>query len=454
MTTQLNLPRTQSPLLAAWIECLLICLGIVLLQACQPVARSSESTDNPATDSIDAIARDFIANGLGLYQHDATTHLYIGPPELKAAADARNASLATVRQTFAQLQRRLASLSSIDADTDRRIRNLQDRIVALDTRARLVGGATLPSFDEETRLVFGIEAPQQDEAHFQALIDELDTLVGGEGPLAERIEAWREQFVIPPDKLETVIGTAMAECRRRTLEHLELPDNERVSLHIATNQPWVGFTFYRGDGHSEIHLNADVPVHIERAIELGCHEGYPGHHVHATLLEAHLIKEKGWIEHSLITLAGPLAVTAEGAASHTVDMVFTQPESLAFERDVLMPLAGLSSDELERYYRYIELVEALNYARNEAARKFLYQGVSREDAIGWLMTYGLETRGTASQRLDFIAALRGYVVTYNEGRRLVREHIERVAGDDREAQWQAFREVILRPILPREMMGQ
>ncbi|MCR9276858.1 MAG: hypothetical protein NXH85_02695 [Pseudomonadaceae bacterium] len=454
MTTQTNQPRSSSVALSAWMQRLLLCLCIVVLQACQPAALSSTSADAAPSDIIDAIAADFVINGLGLYQHDATTHLYIGPPEFKAAADARNASLPEVIGTFAELQRRLSSLSPVDADTDRRIKNLQDRIVALETRAQLVSGETLSSFDEETRLVFGIEVPHQNEAHFQALIDELDTLVEGEGPLAERIEAWREQFVIPPEKLETVISTAMAECRRRTLEHFELPENERVSLHIATNQPWVGFTFYRGDGHSEIHLNADVPVHIERAIELGCHEGYPGHHVHATLLEEHLIKGKGWIEYSLITLAGPLAVITEGAASHTVDMVFTQPESLAFERDVLMPLAGLNSGELERYYRYIELLEALNYARNETARQFLYGGMSREDAIEWLMTYGLETRGTASQRLDFITALRSYVVTYNEGRRLVREHIERVAGNDRDAQWQAFREVILRPILPREMIAE
>lgn len=436
--------RPQASGVAVWV----LTLGLGLLQACQPL---SEAPPAAPVDSIDAVARDFVVNGLGLYQHDATTHLYIGPAELKAQSDARAAPLAEVIETFASLQMRLAALSPQDADTQRRVRNLQDRIKALETRARIVSGEELGSFDEEARLLFGIDVPRYDEAHFLALIDELESLAPGDGPLAERIETWRQQFVIPPSRLDVVIGAAMDECRKRTLEHFDLPDNERVTLHIATDQPWVGFTFYRGNSHSEVHLNADVSVHIERAIELGCHEGYPGHHVHATLLEQELIKDKGWIEYSLITLAGPLAVITEGAASHTVDMVFTPQESLAFERDVLMPLAGLDSAELASYYRYIELIEALNYARNEAARKFLYDGMSREDAIQWLMAHGLETRGTASQRLDFITALRAYVVTYNEGRRLVREHIERVAGDDRDAQWQAFREVILKPLLPRDL---
>lgn len=431
--------------------CVVWLVALTCLAGCQ--SQLSPQPQDPA-DNIDVIARDFVVNGLMLYRHDATTHLYIGPAELKEKADTRGAELPEIIETFGQLQQRLAGLTPNDADTERRIRNLKNRIVALQTRARIVSGEVLSSFDEEVRLVFGIEVPSYDDAHFQALIAELDDLVAGNGPLAERIEAWREQFVIPPEKLEDVIGAAMTECRRRTLAHFELPESERVTLHIARNQPWVGFTFYRGDGHSEIHLNADVPVHIERAIELGCHEGYPGHHVHATLLEEELIKGKGWIEYSLITLAGPFAVITEGAASHTVDMVFTPEESLSFERDVLMPLAGLDSSELERYYRYIELIGALNYARNEAARKFLYDGVSREDAIEWLMAHGLETRGTASQRLDFIAALRSYVVTYNEGRRLVAEHIDRVAGEDRDAQWRAFEEVILKPLLPVDLISE
>lgn len=426
-------------------------LGMAFLLCVMPAASAIE--DAGRSDTIDAVAREFVVLGLLHFRHDTGTHLYIGPEDLKTAADGRGESLSDVRRGMARLRARIAALPEAISDLGaQRRRDLDDRIVAFMARASILLGEPPASFDEETRLLFGVEAPHYDEAHFSALVGELDALLPGSGDLALRAEQFRSQFVIPPDRLESVIGTAMRECRRRTLAQLDLPEGEQVELHIDHDQPWVGFTFYRGSSFSDIHLNADVPVHIERALELGCHEGYPGHHVHASLLEQHLIKERGWVEYSLITLFGPLAVVAEGAASHALDLVFDRQERLIYEREVLMPLAGLDSAELELYYHYIELIEALNYARNEVARKYLYEGMPKDEAIEWLMAYGLETRGTATQRLDFIEAMRSYVITYNVGRRLVREYIERTAGDDSGARWQSYRDILLAPLLPADLL--
>ncbi len=427
-------------------------LGLTLLLGLGSVQALAESS--PARDSIDAIARDFLVLGLQHFRHDPITHLYIGPGEFKVAAEARALPLAEVRQGMQALRLRLTGLRETrEADASRRRLDLDERLNAYITRAGILLGDMPTSFDEETRQLFGVVAPHYDEAHFVELTRQLEELVPGNGDLASRVAEFRERFVIPPDRLQSVIGAAMQECRRRTLAHFALPDKERVELHIDHDKPYVGFTYYRGDRHSDIHLNADVPVHIERAIELGCHEGYPGHHVHATLLEQELVRGRGWIEHSLISLFGPLAVIGEGVASHAEELVFTPDERLAFERDVLMPLAGLDSTDLERYSGYTRLIAELNFARNEAARKFLYDGMAKEDAIEWLMRYGLETRGTASQRLDFIEVWRSYVVTYNVGRKLVREYIHGRAGDDHDAQWRAYREIILKPLSPRDLLN-
>jgi len=408
---------------------------------------------NLERDSLDAIARDFVINGLVHFHHDTMTHLYIGEPELKREADSHSDDLTEVLAKFSVLRQRLEQLPRPSASHERqRQRDLRDRIIAFETRGNILLGNYPATFDEETQQLFGVMAPHLPEAHFTALTEALEELVPGDEPLVQRLETFRKQFILPVDKLEAVIGAAMTECRQRTLAHMALPEDERVTLHITHNQPFVGFTYYRGNSHSEIHLNADVPVHIERAIELGCHEGYPGHHVHATLLEQEIIKTRGWLEYSLVTLFGPLAVIAEGAASHAIDLTFTEAERQQFEREVLLPMAGLSSDHLERYYRYVSLVEELNFARNEAARKFLYDGLAREQVIEWLMTYGLETRATASQRLDFITAWRSYVVTYNIGRVLVRDAIEESAGDDRNSQWQAFKDILLAPKMPADLM--
>lgn len=434
------------------ISVILASLSLSLANGCNASVDTTSQYSTKMQDSMAAIVHDFLVTGLVHFHHDTMTHLYIGDPAIMAEANQRNDSLEDVIRTMEALRQRLSQLPpASDPRAQQRRRDLHDRIIAFETRGNILLGHFPESFDQETQRLFGVIAPHYEEDHFADLTAELEALVPGETPLAERLEAFREQFVIPPEKLETVISAAMAECRRLTLEHIDLPDNERVSLHIARNQPYVGFTYYKGDSHSEIHLNADIPVHIERAIELGCHEGYPGHHVHATLLERDIIKGLGWQEYSLVTLFGPIAVVAEGAASHTIDLVFSEQERFEFERDTLLPLAGLRSARLDDYYRYVKLVEALNFARNEAARRYLYDGANRAETIDWLVTYGLETRATASQRLDFIEAWRSYVVTYNTGRVRVRRYIEELAGDNRERQWDVFETILTTPVLPADM---
>jgi hypothetical protein len=236
------------------------------------------------------------------------------------------------------------------------------------------------------------------------------------------------------------------------LQHFTLPPNERVTLNITSNQHWVGFTEFRGNSHSVIHLNADVPVHIERAIELGCHEGYPGHHAHASMLEEEIINSRGWDEYKLVTLLGPYSVITEGAASFAEHLAFTRSERMAFDRDILLPLAGIDASDIERYYHFVDLVGELNFARNTAASAYLYEGMSRDDAISWLMEYGLETRGTASQRLDFIDAQRAYVVTYNYGKRIVEDYIGEVLNQDPEQAWSQFSEILLTPMMPADLL--
>jgi putative hemolysin len=243
----------------------------------------------------------------------------------------------------------------------------------------------------------------------------------------------------------------MRECRARARLKVALPENEQVTLNLTGGMPWVGFTEYQGDSQSIVHLNHDVPVHIERAIELGCHEGYPGHHVHATLLEREIVKSRGWTEYTYIPMVGPLAVIAEGAASFAMDLAFSREERMAFERDVLLPLAGLEADQLEVYYHYIDLIGELNFARNEVARKYLFEAMPRDAAIEWLMEFGLETAGTAATRLNVIDAQRSYVVTYNYGRTLIADYLESRATIGSDASWDLFLGILTTPLSPVDL---
>mgnify|MGYP002652973632 CR=1 FL=1 len=73
-----------------------------------------------------------------------------------------------------------------------------------------------------------------------------------------------------------------------------------------------------GGAASKIEINADFPIYTERAIDLGCHEGYPGHHVYNALLEQTFVKDRGWVEMSVYPLFSPMSLIAEGSAQDMV----------------------------------------------------------------------------------------------------------------------------------------
>jgi hypothetical protein len=87
---------------------------------------------------------------------------------------------------------------------------------------------------------------------------------------------YKKGFIIPKDRLDAVLKAAMAECRRRTLKYIELPENENLTIEYVTDKPWFAYNWYRGNGCSLIQVNVDLPVYINSAVDLACHEGYPG----------------------------------------------------------------------------------------------------------------------------------------------------------------------------------
>jgi hypothetical protein len=293
-------------------------------------------------------------------------------------------------------------------------------------------------------------APAYGAAHFQQILDRLDKLVPGEGTLPERVEKFRQRFVIPREKLDAVFNAAVAECRRRTAQHIELPAGESFVVEYVTNKSWSGYNWYKGGFHSLIQVNTDLPIFIDRAVDLACHEGYPGHHVYNALLEQHLGRGRGWPEFSVYPLFSPQSLIAEGTANFGIDVAFPGAERTAFERETLYPLAGLDPATAQSYAEVRDLLQQLGYAGNEAARGFLDGKISRQDAEAWLVRYGLMSPERAAQRVRFIEQYRSYVINYNLGQDLVREYIEKRGGtaDHPQQRWDEFAKLISSPRLP------
>jgi hypothetical protein len=412
------------------------------------LALSACGTPEP---DVDELAQEYLFLELSMGLHDAAhVDAYFGPEAYNAAAETEAMSLDDIRLASGDLARRLAAVSAGDnVMLAMRIDGLIARLHALDTRIAINKQEYL-DFDAEALALFGSKAPDYDAAHFQAILDKVNALLPGEGPLAARVEAFNNNFVIPRDRMDAVFTAAMDECRRRTLEHINLPENESFTIEYVSDKPWTGYNWYQGDAQSLIQLNTDFPMYISKAVDLGCHEGYPGHHTFNALLEKNLVEDQGWIEYSLYPLFSPQSLIAEGSGNYGIDLAFPGDERAAFEKEILFPLAGLNTDQADLYYEISALVAQLDFADNEAARDYLNGNMTRDEAAVWVQTYELEREDKSMQRTRFFDAYRSYVINYNHGKSLVTAYVER--GDaDQDERWTRFEKLLSSPMQPKDL---
>jgi hypothetical protein len=440
-------------------------VALACIAACLNAAGCGDEYRMESTPDLDDIATDYVVLELAMGDYD-NNHVdaYYGPENLRQAASDAELSLQQIRNAAIELRGRVAAWPGNRNNRLQlaRINGLAHRLTALSTRVAINEGETLP-FDEESRLLFSVAAPDYDASHFEEILARIDALVPGSGSLSSRVNAFQNRFVIPGDKLAVVFDAAIAECRRRTLEHIKLPQTESFRLEYVTDKPWSGYNWYQGQAQSLIQINTDLPVFVSRAVDLGCHEGYPGHHTFNVLLEQNLVEREGWIEFTLYPLFSPASLIAEGSGNYGIELAFPHDERVQFEKRRLFPLAGLDPDDADRYYALQKLLAQLNYAGNEAARDYLNGDIDRDQAVQWLVDYSLASPERAQQRVDFFDTYRSYVINYNLGTDLVRDWVERATGSDssegqesteavQKRRWQRFERLISTPMLPADLV--
>lgn len=402
--------------------------------------------------SMNPIAEAYVRLVLSVGEHDADyVDAYYGPPEWREEAKREKTPLAALHDKAGSLLHDLHGLARPTADEMAGLRYdyLDKQLSAVRSRIEMLQGKHF-TFDEESRALYDTEAPHYDEKHFQDILARLEGLVPGSGTLAGRIDAYRTRFVIPTARLDSVFKAAIDGCRSRTLQHLSLPESESFTVEYVTGKSWSGYNWYQGNYRSLIQVNTDLPIYIDRAIDLACHEGYPGHHVYNALLEKNLVRDRGWVEFSVYPLFSPQSLIAEGSANFGIDVVFPHDERVIYERAKLFPLAGLDPSGAETYYRILDLVGELSYAGNEAARQYLNGVIDAKQAADWLVKYSLMSPERAAQRVRFIDQYRSYVINYNFGKDLVRQYVEKRGGTaaNPKKRWEEFSRLLSSPRLP------
>ncbi len=438
--------------------------GCVLAAAVFTAGLKHEELRAQATKGspMDTIADQYVKLVLAMGQHDADyVDAYYGPPEWKKEAETSKIDLDAIgsraraltgdlaRQHQAAQAAGASGKSGNDEMSRLRAQYLERQLSALSARVRMLKGERL-SFDEESQALYDAVAPTYPESHFQQILDRLEKRFPGNGPLVERYASYRNAFIIPRDKLDQVFQRAIQACRERTLQHVKLPADEKFTVEYVTNKSWSGYNWYQGGFRSLIQVNTDLPIYVDRAIDLACHEGYPGHHVYNALLEKNLVKDRGWIEYTVYPLFSPQSLIAEGTANFGIEVAFPGTDRADFEKTTIFPVAGLDPSKAAEYYEVQALVDQLSYAGNEAARRYLNKQIDAAEAARWLERYALMQHDRAVQRVRFVDQYRSYVINYNVGKDMVRHYIESRGGTANAPakRWTEFEALLSSPRLP------
>lgn len=393
---------------------------------------------------IDSISTRYITLACELDQHiEGLVDAYFGPPELRQQVANRSPRLPQA------LAADLADLRDEVQASDyppRRKAYLDVQLRALLAMANGLHGQTLP-YTEEVHAYFDIVPEAIPETVFDDAARELNTLLPGRGPVAERMTAWREQFEVPPDVARQMIDRIAAEARTRTLALIGLPDGDEVEFQLVSDKPWSGYNWYLGGARSRIDINTDLPMRANLLLDLVCHEAYPGHHTEHALKERHLYQERGWGEHTIQLINTPECVISEGIATLAAEIIFGEDGATWISQEIY-PLGGIVGDP-EQEQRIAAASRALRAVAGNAALLLHEQGADPETVVQYLMRYSLSTEREARQRMRFISSplWRAYIFTYYVGRDLLGRWLRR---GDRTGR---FRTLLVEQIYPSLVEG-
>ena len=432
-----------------------VLLILATTASCATNPKPMPTTDETASAALGDIAEAYVHLTLEAGEHEpGYVDAYYGPAAWAEQAKAEKRSLPDLRAAADGLIQRAQAVEtgSLTALEIRRKQLLVAQLTAAATRIAMMAGEK-PAFDAEAEGLYALRPVLKPLSDYDPALQRLEAVFPGDGPLWQRVDAFASTTAIAHDRLEQVMHASIAECKRPTLEHIPLPADEKFTLELVTGQPWSGYNWYKGDATSVIQINTDLPVLMSRAVDLGCHEGYPGHHVLNMLLEQRLYRQRGWIEFTVYPLYSPMSLIAEGSANFGIELAFPGEEKLAFERDVLYPLAGLDPELAARDAQLQQARAELAGARLTIARDYLDGRIDRAEAVRLAQKYQLMSPERAQQSIAFVDRYRSYVINYGLGQDLVRAHVD-AAGETAEARWAAMERILSEPTVPADLLGK
>lgn len=367
--------------------------------------------------TLDPFGTEYLRIAFGIERHfPGFIDAYVGPGDLKAAAEMEPVpSLADLHTRCRALHEQLPE----QGYPATRQSYLDKQLTAIEMVLRTLQGDTV-SYRDEVAACFDIDIAMEPESTFAAAIAELEEIVPGRGPLLERVNAWRDQYIIDNATARAGFDLILNETRNRTRDIVELPAGEEIELAFVVDKPWSGYNWYLGNAKSLVEINVDLPLRANAMTDLTAHEGYPGHHTEHSLKDRLLFQERGYAEHAIHLINTPECVISEGIATVAEEQIFPGDTGIVFKSEVLYPAMGVQGDP-EREERIETLFGKLRAVAGNAAMLRHEQGATEADVIDYLMRWELTPKERAERRFRFIddPLWRPYIFTYFAGRDLV-----------------------------------
>jgi hypothetical protein len=429
----------------------MLCLLTLYLIGCE------EDIQDTNVLSLDSLADEYVYLALSLGEHDPYyIDAYLGADSVRQAASKDGLSIDEIQKRLSLLKGDLMQ-ATVEEDDQAELLELRRQRLISHTESALaftekLSGTSL-TFEEEVERLYGHSYQVLDLSEINALIDSVDKMLPGNGSLTERWSQLRNRFRIPNQKIDTLFMKTIGTAREKTLAHINLPQTEQFRVEYVQDQPWSAYNWYKGSYYSLIQVNTDTEIFIDRPVDLAAHEGYPGHHTYQTVMEKNFIKERNWAEFSVYPLYSPTSFLSEGLAEYGINVAFPGEQRYSWERDTLLPLAGMDSTGFHLYKRVSKIVGKLDHAGLYAAAGYMNGNLDRQETEDFLVKYALMSPTKASQRVDFIDRYGAYIINYTLGSELVSDYIDKVNNSgSREGLWAAYLDILSNPYLPKNLI--
>jgi len=334
--------------------------------------------------------------------------------------------------------------------TDQRAEFIAAHLRALACAARRFAGEDV-GFVDEVRQYFDVEISLGAPERYRAAHARIDEVLGGSGPLNERIAAHRKAEELPPERLGECVHAFSSALRDIVRATYPLPDAENIVYEVVTDKPWSGFNYYEGDYRSRVAINADLKQQMSNLPRLVAHESYPGHHTEHCRKEAGLVAGLGHGEQTIFLVNTPQCLMAEGLADLALHAAVGDGWG-AWAAEIYADL-GLRFDG-ERAQALSEASAALAEVRQDAALMLHDAHRDVDEVVAFLQRWLLVDDARARQSLKFLASplWRAYTSTYVEGYRLLRSWL-----DDRPVSvglTERFGRLLDEPLIPSSLRAE